>query len=334
MTHPDARSAVAFKPLCQVMLLAACCASAAAAQVEVRDSLGAPVPFAILESAAGKRLIAGADGVARAALLADGPWAARRIGYWPGRDDDGDGRIVLGRSPLALPTQYVSAAGSCKPERVAARSPEDVLEAVRAVLAEGSIRREIAGARVSRVGYRTTTQLVTEQGDTLLGGTEVETHSTRRPGEPFVPGKAIERRNGSFVMVRPGLRDVLSPSFLDAHCLSVATNDDGTRVAIRFAPIERAAGSHVIGTFVVERATGRIVEDTLRYVGAPRGAPQHSVDVAAYAADGADPLAGLVPGRIVNTFEPHEFFVRMSAGRRRIVRVERVLEREPSADQP
>ncbi|MDX2182547.1 MAG: hypothetical protein SFW08_01055 [Gemmatimonadaceae bacterium] len=304
------------------------------AQVQVRDSLGAPVPFAILESASGKRLVAGADGLARAAALADGPWSARRIGYRPGADDDRDGLIVLGRSPLALPTQYVAASGSCTRDLVAARSPEPVLDAVRAVLLEGSLRREIAGARVSRLGYRTTTRLITEQGDSLDGGTHVETHPTRRPGESYVPGRAIEGRKASFVVNRPGLRDVLSPTFLDAHCLAVASGEDETRAVIRFVPIDGAKGSHVLGTFVVDRATGRILEDTLRYVGAPRGLPQQAVDVAVYLTDAADPFAGMVPSRLVNTFEPHEMFVQLPAGRRRIVRIERVLAREPSADQP
>lgn len=305
------------------------------AQVHVRDSLGAPVPFAILEAASGKRVVAGADGLARSAVLADGPWSARRIGYRPGTDADGDGVIVLGRAPVALPTAYVAAAGVCTAEQVAARSPAEVLQPVREILLEGDLRRVIAGDKVRRVGYRATTQLVTEQGETLEGGTKLETHPTRRAGEAFVPGRAIERRDGSFTMIMPSLRDVLSPTFLEAHCLSVTSTDDGTRSAIRFEPINGAKGSHVLGTFVVERTTGRLLEDTLRYLGAPRGAPQQAVLFRSYTIDDADPLAGAVAARLLSTFEPHDFFVRLSAGeRRRIVRVEQVLVREPSADQP
>lgn len=315
-------------------LLVSACAPALAAQVQVRDSLGAPVPFAILEAPSGKRVVADADGLARGAVVADGPWSARRIGYRPGTDDDGDGRIVLGRAPLALPVRYVAAEGPCTAERVAARGADEVLSSVRMVFSELQARREIAVARVSRVGFRSTTRLITERGDTLDAGTEVDSQEVRAQAE-FPVGRVIERRGRRYIFHRPGLGDIVSPTFLGAHCLSVTSGDDSSRAAIRFEPVTGAKGSHVIGTFVVERATGRLLEDTLRYVGAPRGAPQQAMDVAVFAADPADALGRIFPARIINTFEPSDFFVRRETGeRQRVVRIVVVYERDVAADRP
>lgn len=84
------------RPSVLVLLLTAA-TSALPAQVTVQDSTGTPVPFAVLESAAGRRVVADAQGVARAARAADGPWLARRIGYRPARGEPGAERIVLAR---------------------------------------------------------------------------------------------------------------------------------------------------------------------------------------------------------------------------------------------
>lgn len=115
--------------------LAACLAlpSLGGAQITVLDSLGAPVPYAILESAAGRRIIAGPDGVAPSASAAEGPWAARRIGYRPGSDTDGDGRIVLARFPILLALREVREAAACTRARAALAAPGETLATIRAM---------------------------------------------------------------------------------------------------------------------------------------------------------------------------------------------------------
>ena len=113
------------------------------AQVAVRDSLGAPVPFAILEAPDGRRAIAGANGIAPALSPASGPWSARRIGFRPAKDDDGDGVIVMSRLPVMLAPKEVRERTACTAQGVAARAPGAELDAI---LLEGHDRLVIVGA--------------------------------------------------------------------------------------------------------------------------------------------------------------------------------------------
>ncbi|MCU0619268.1 MAG: hypothetical protein MUF40_05110 [Gemmatimonadaceae bacterium] len=308
-------------------------ATTAQGQLVVRDSSGAPVPHAIVEGADGRRLITDGAGAAPGARRSDGPWTARRIGYRPGTDDDGDGVIVLARAALQLPTRYVVGEGMCTVDAVASRSPAPTLDAVRSVFLESAARRAIVATTTTRVGYRVETVLISERGDTLDGGTEVETFPVRGREDVFVPGRVIERQGGRYVFVRPGLHDIAAPAFLDAHCLTVTTSDDGARAVIRFTPIDGARGSHVVGTFVVDRTTGRLIADTVRYLGAPRGAPQGSVDAGDYSARDDDALAWTVPQSLRQRFEPHDVVVRLPSGERvRVVRIEQRYARAPEAD--
>ena len=147
------------------------------AQVSVRDDIGAPVPFAILEAPDGRRAIAGADGVAPTMARWRPKGRARRIGYRPAKDDDGDGVIVLSRTPVVLASQEVRALTACSAERVAMRAPGSELDAIRSILLEGHDRRVIAGAGGAQVLYRAATTLVTEDGRRFDGGEDRCLHS-------------------------------------------------------------------------------------------------------------------------------------------------------------
>lgn len=311
--------------------LAACLAlsSRGGAQVTVRDSLGAPVPYAILESPAGRRVIAGPDGIAQAVSAAEGPWAARRIGYRAGIDTDGDGRIVLARIPIPLAPREVRVAAACTRETVALAAPGENLVAIRAMLTEWHDRRSIAIGNGQAFTYRVVLSLIAEDGREYEGG--VDTVALQPAGTDYVPGRAIERDAGEWMLHRPRFIDVASDRFLSAHCVAVdAGVIDGT-VVLRFEPAQEVAGPNVIGAYVLERATGRLLSDTLQYVSPPRGAPGQPVLVSTYAAAGesGDPMPG--PTRIVERTRPSDLRVRLGRDRVRISETVRVYERLPTA---
>jgi len=65
--------------------------------------------------------------------IAEGPWAARRIGYRPGSDTDGDRRIVLARFPILLALREVREAAACTRARAALAAPGETLATIRAM---------------------------------------------------------------------------------------------------------------------------------------------------------------------------------------------------------
>ncbi|MCU0649337.1 MAG: hypothetical protein MUF00_15175, partial [Gemmatimonadaceae bacterium] len=156
------------RPSVLVLLLTAA-TSALPAQVTVQDSTGTPVPFAVLESTAGRRVVADAQGVARAARAADGPWLARRIGYRPARGEPGAERIVLARLPAVLPAVPVASFTTCTTEQVAARGPAELIDAVRALVTELHERRALHAETRPSVSFRFVTELVAEDGQVLEG---------------------------------------------------------------------------------------------------------------------------------------------------------------------
>lgn len=312
-------------------MLRACCllmalASSLRAQVHVRDSLGAPVPFAILEAPDGRRAVAGPDGSAPTLRVGDGPWSARRIGYRPARDDDGDGVIVMGRMPLALPARVVAAAPTCRADGVAARADAAVLDAIRTIFGELVDRRQLA---VSHIPFEVSTRFFDADGNAMEGTTDTIPAPVRPRDDVFVSGQVIRRTRSGWQVVRPGPRDIVSPPFLEAHCLTIETTADGARSALHFEPIADARGAQVAGTFVIDRTSGRLVADSLRYRGAPRGAPKDLVEIGEYEPAPETRVGYTVPARIRSSLEPDGLVLRGSFGRRRIVRLEQRWERLP-----
>ena len=206
------------------------------AQVAVSDSLGAPVPFWILEAPDGRRAIAGANGVAPALSPASGPWSARRIGFRPAKDDDGDGVIVMSRLPVMLAPQEVRERTACTAQGVAARAPGAELDAIRAILLEGHDRLEIVGAGDFQTSFRVTETLVTENGRQLVGLEDTVPLFAQPSSVVYAPGRAVERVKGEWVLRPPRFVDLASAPFLAAHCLWIDDGDSQQTVIIRFEP--------------------------------------------------------------------------------------------------
>ena len=318
------------------MALAACLAlpSLGGAQITVLDGLGAPVPYAILESAAGRRIIAGPDGVAPSASAAEGPWAARRIGYRPGSDTDGDGRIVLARFPILLAPREVREAADCTRARAALAAPGETLATIRAILTEWHDRRAIAGSNGQAFTYRVARSLIAEDGREFDAGVDTVAIPLRPEGTEYVPGRAIERVAGDWTLRRPGFLDVASDRFLSAHCVALdAGAIDGT-VVLRFEPAREVTGPNVVGAYVVERATGRLLSDTLQYVSPPRGAPGKAMLVGTYATAGESGDPTPAPARFVERVRPSDLRVQLGRDRVRIAETIGVFERLPTASPP
>ncbi|MCU0616840.1 MAG: hypothetical protein MUD17_07155, partial [Gemmatimonadaceae bacterium] len=228
------------------------------AQVTVQDSTGAPVPFAVLESATGRRVVADAQGVARAARAADGPWLARRIGYRPARGEPGAERIVLARLPAALPAVRVAS------------------------FTELHERRALHAETRPSMSFRFVTELVAEDGQVLEGDDDVIPIPVAPANRAYVPGRAIEREEGEWTVRRPRLLDLASPAFLEAHCLVIDDSADDSTTVLRFLHRVGLSGPQINGAYVIDRRSGRLRSDTLDYVQPPRGAPGRARFVSTY----------------------------------------------------
>jgi hypothetical protein len=304
------------------------------AQVQVVDSVGAGVPYAILESPSGLRLVADASGTVRQARPGDGPWLARRIGYRPARGADGADRIVLVRLPQLLPAFRVAQSATCSASEVAARSPGDAVSAVRTLFAEHHERRELAGRERAGITFEIDVTLESEDGVRMEVDRETVTMPVAPADRPYVPGRAIERVDGEWVLRRPGLRDLTTDAFLETHCLSIEGSDTDSLAVVRFAPREDLTGAQLLGRYVVDRRSGRLHSDTLDYLRPPKGAPGRARLVGSYGLGdaGADLLA--VPDRIVESVSPADMRVSLNGRRVRIVRTERTLTRVAGTSAP
>jgi hypothetical protein len=314
--------------------LAALVPGTAHAQIQVVDSLGVPVPYAILDSPTGQRVVADASGVARQARAADGPWLARRIGYRPARSTDGAERIVLARLPVLLPPFRVDQASTCPASAVAARSSTEVVEGVRTLFAEYDERRVLASRERAGFTFDVEVVLEGEDGRRLEGERESVTIPVMPPDRPYVPGRAIERVDGEWALRRPGLRDLISASFLETHCLSIDTQGADSLAVVRFTPRDDLAGPQLLGRYVVDRRSGRLHSDTLDYLRPPKGAPGQARLVGSYADDANSAELLAIPVRIVETVSPHDLRVSLDGKRLRIVRTERTFTRTGQAEPP
>ncbi len=175
------------------------------AQIQVLDSLGIPVPYAILESPTGQRVVADGTGMAHAARATDGPWLARRIGYRPARSSESVGRIVLARLPALLPVYRVESIVGCSANTVAARTPSDVVDGVRALFAEYDERRALASREREGVTFAVEVTLEGEGGERFEGARDTVTMPMASPTRAYVAGRAIERVDGDWVLRRPHL---------------------------------------------------------------------------------------------------------------------------------
>lgn len=304
----------------------------ALAQIQVVDSLGGAVPYAILESPSGQRVVTDAAGMARQARPADGPWLARRIGYRPARSTNAADRIVMSRLPALLSAYRVEDAARCTAQDVAAQASAGVVEAVRTVFAEYAERRELASQERTGFSFAVETILETEDGRRLEVDSDTVTMPVVPSARPYEAGRAMERIDGDWIVRRPSLGDLTSNRFLETHCLSITEHAPDSLSVVRFMPREDLAGPQLIGRYVVDQRTGRLHSDTLDYLRPPKGAPGQARMVGRYA-EGAELLA--VPLRIVETVSPSELRVSLNGRRLRVVRTERTLTRLwPSAPPP
>lgn len=311
------------------LLLLAASPRTSMAQIQVVDSLGMPVPYAILESSSGQRVVADGSGLARAARPTSGPWLARRIGYRPARSGEGAERIVLARLPAVLATYRVEEPGACSATTVAARAPTAVVNSVRTLFAEYDERRVLASREREGVAFAVDVILEGEGGQRLEGAPSTITMPLASAPRAYVAGRAIERVDGEWVLRRPSLQDLASDAFLETHCLSIADAGSDSLTVVRFVPREDLAGPQLRGRYVVDRRTGRLHSDTLDYERPPKGAPGQARLVGHYA-DGSEGEALLaIPVRLVETVTPADMRVSLDGKRVRIVRTERTLTRLP-----
>ena len=146
-------------------------------------------------------------------------------------------------------------------------------------------------------------------------------------GEAFVPGRAVERVQDTWVLRRPRFVDLASAPFLSAHCFWTENGESEETVVIRFEPAREARGSNFSGAFVVERTTGRVRSDTLVLESPPKGAPGAGRFVFTYGkfTNGGDPIP--LPQRMTESLRPSDRWVRLEGERIRIVETIRIFER-------
>ena len=83
----------------------------------------------------------------------------------------------------------------------------------------------IAGAGGAQVLYRRATTLVTEDGRRFDGGEDTVPVFVQPSSVVSVPGRAVDRVKGEWILRRPRYVDIVSAPFLEAHYLWIENGE-------------------------------------------------------------------------------------------------------------
>jgi hypothetical protein len=226
-------------------------------------------------------LSAGADGAYRLRALRLGfrPWTSKAFGLRA--SEPLVQRFIVTGARFVLDTLRVAARGQCRMVggEVAA-SVASVWEQVQAALTVAELTITQRPFVASTLNYerdldRTGAHVLAQQSS-LSRGRVTQPWASVSPEQLHARGYvAID--SDSTAYAAPGLEALLSPWFLQDHCLRVASSRDSPLMGIEFEPIAaRRRIPEVSGTLWLDRATSTLSRLTFRFVNVSRLQQEHA----------------------------------------------------------
>jgi hypothetical protein len=238
--------------------------------VQLIDSAGRPASQSLSNERGEYRVSVGVPGVYRLRTL--------RIGFRPqtsdaltlAADETVERSLVISSLPVSLDTVRVATRNSCRASGDTVVATYTVWEQVRAALAAAQMTAASAELAVNVMSYERTLDPtfkgVRKQSASFGNALSVRPWQSASAEEFRRRGYVTDDASGSRTYLAPDLEALLSPEFIEDHCIRLSTGSAATLIGIEFEPNrDRAKIPEIRGTVWVDRASAEVRSMDFRY---------------------------------------------------------------------